>query len=283
MTPETRQYPVVEAVIDRFARWLKHRRDIAESCNCNSEEYARIAQDLNLSTAELNTLVRRGDHASDELPQMMQALRIDADAIRRVEPMVMRDLERVCALCEHKRQCAHELAAGKAAADYTEFCPNADTLGRWSRNRIDRKRLVPRFRRSQYMGRRHPPTELITARRSSDMIGWFAKEAGMRIGDLIARCEDEAGAAETTTSLADVGLLADVAAAAAAQNVTVGEFAAMSVEHFVTHANHGDWTHMFGRLTRARDPGAAFLHHLLSDAVMNGAPSFPTHAAPRSF
>lgn len=129
MTPETMHYPVVEAVIDRFARWLKHRREIAESCNCNSEEYARIAHDLNLSTAELNTLVRRGDDASDELPKMMQALRIDPEAIRRVEPMVMRDLERVCALCEHKRQCAHELAAGKAAEDYVEFCPNADTLG----------------------------------------------------------------------------------------------------------------------------------------------------------
>ncbi len=128
MTPETRQYPVVEAIIDRFARWLKHRREIAGSCNCNSEEYARIAHDLNLSTAELNTLVQRGGHASDELASMMQALRLDPEAVRRVEPMVMRDLERVCTLCGHKRECAHELAAGKAAEDYAEFCPNADTL-----------------------------------------------------------------------------------------------------------------------------------------------------------
>jgi hypothetical protein len=30
MTPETRQYPVVEAVFDRFARWSKHRREIVE-------------------------------------------------------------------------------------------------------------------------------------------------------------------------------------------------------------------------------------------------------------
>lgn len=129
MTPETRQYPVVEAIIDRFARWLKHRREIAGSCNCNSEEYARIAHDLNLSTAELNTLVRRGAHASDKLARMMHALHIDPEAIRRLEPMVMRDLERVCTLCAHKRECAHELDAGKAAEDYAEFCPNADTLG----------------------------------------------------------------------------------------------------------------------------------------------------------
>jgi hypothetical protein len=115
------------------------------------------------------------------------------------------------------------------------------------------------------------------------MIGWFAQEAGMRIGDLIERCEDEAEAAETATSLGDIGLLTDVAAAAAAYNVTVGEFAAMSVEHFVTHAHYTDWAHMFGRVTRAPDPGAAFLHHILSDAVMYGAPHLPAPAMPRSF
>jgi len=105
----------------------------------------------------------------------------------------------------------------------------------------------------------------------------------MRIGDLIARCEDEAVAAETAISLGDIELLADVAAAAAARSVTVGEFAAMSVEHFVTHAHYSDWANMFGRVTRTPDPGAAFLHHVLSDAVINGAPSLSTTAAPRSF
>jgi hypothetical protein len=115
------------------------------------------------------------------------------------------------------------------------------------------------------------------------MIAYLHRRAGMRIGDLITRCEDEAVAAETTTSLGDVGLLADIAAAAAAQNVTLGEFAVMSVEHFVTHAHYTDWAHMFGRVTRAPDPGAAFLHHILSDAVMNGAPHLPAPAMPRSF
>ena len=45
-----------------------------------------------------------------------------------VEPMVMRDLERVCALCEQKRRCAHELAAGTTSEHYEDFCPNALTL-----------------------------------------------------------------------------------------------------------------------------------------------------------
>src|SRR5262245_21447537 len=128
MTPQARQYPVVDAVIDIFVKWLKHRRDIAESCNCDSEDDARIAHDLNISTGELNELVRRGPHAADALPDMMTALGIDPKAVARVEPMVMRDLERVCSVCAHKRQCTREIEAGTAAEHYDEFCPNAPTL-----------------------------------------------------------------------------------------------------------------------------------------------------------
>src|SRR5262245_2140892 len=128
MATETRQYPVVESVIDIFARWLKHRREIAESCNCDSEEYAHIARDLNVSPGELDELVRRGAHAADALPKMMAELHIDQRAVVRVEPMVMRDLERVCSLCDHKRRCARELAAGTGAQHYADYCPNASTL-----------------------------------------------------------------------------------------------------------------------------------------------------------
>ena len=128
MTREAMHYPVVESVIDMFARWLKHRRDIVELCNCGSEEYARIAHDLNVSTGELDELVRRGADAADALPKMMAALHIDSQKIVQVEPMVMRDLQRVCSLCEQKRRCDYEFAAGTATEHYADFCPNASTL-----------------------------------------------------------------------------------------------------------------------------------------------------------
>src|SRR6516225_9009256 len=105
-------------------------------------------------------------------------------------------------------------------------------------------------------------------------------EVEMMIGDLIQRFDDEAIAAETLASLGDVALLADIAAAAAEQNVTLGEFATMSVERFVVGANDEDWLRMFTSVTRASDPGAAFLHHILSDAVRNAAPDIPAKSAP---
>ena len=67
-------------------------------------------------------------HAADELPQMLQALGIDLEGLARTEPLVLRDMERVCSLCNHKRQCDRDLAAGTAAAHYEEYCGNADTI-----------------------------------------------------------------------------------------------------------------------------------------------------------
>jgi Family of unknown function (DUF6455) len=121
-------YPVVESLIDLFARWLQHRREIADRCACDATEYALIARDMGLSPSELDQLVRRGPHAADELPKMMAALGLDAKAIARAQPLVVRDLQRVCALCEQKKQCDRDLGAGTAAQHYKEYCLNASTF-----------------------------------------------------------------------------------------------------------------------------------------------------------
>jgi hypothetical protein len=87
-----------------------------------------MAIDLGVSPDELDQLIRRGPHAADELPKMMAAIGLDAKAISRAQPLVMRDLERVCVLCERKDQCDRDLAAGTAAQHYKEYCVNAETL-----------------------------------------------------------------------------------------------------------------------------------------------------------
>ena len=43
---------------------------------------------------------------------------------------VLRDMERVCALCPHKRRCNEDLAAGTSPEHYQEYCPNAPTIKR---------------------------------------------------------------------------------------------------------------------------------------------------------
>jgi hypothetical protein len=72
-------------------------------------------------------------------------------------------------------------------------------------------------------------------------------------------------------SLGDVALLANVSRAAAEQNVTLGEFATMAVERFGARASDQGWLAIVGCLTRADEPGARFLHHVLSVALAGAA------------
>ena len=128
MTVQQTPYPVVSRVVDIFGEWLKHRRELREMREIDAANFGRIAGDLRMSSADLEALVRQGPHAADELPKMLAALGIDQDDLTRTEPVVLRDMERVCALCGQKRRCDRDLAAGTSAAHYQEYCANAHTI-----------------------------------------------------------------------------------------------------------------------------------------------------------
>ena len=94
----------------------------------DTTEFDRIASDLRVSPGELDTLVQRGPHAADELPKLLKVLGIDEADLARTEPLVLRDMERVCAMCASKRQCDRDLAAGTSAEHYEGYCLNAPTI-----------------------------------------------------------------------------------------------------------------------------------------------------------
>ena len=76
----------------------------------------------------LDTLVRQGPHAADELPKLLKVLGIDEADLARTQPLVLRDMERVCAMCASKHQCDRDLAAGTSAEHYEGYCLNAPTI-----------------------------------------------------------------------------------------------------------------------------------------------------------
>jgi transcriptional regulator with XRE-family HTH domain len=128
MTAQSKSYPVVEMLTSTFSDWLKHRRELNEMRQLDTSEFDRIASELRVSPGDLNELVRQGPHAADELPKMLKVLGIDEEALTRSQPLVLRDMERVCALCHHKAQCDRDLADGTAAEHYEGYCPNAPTI-----------------------------------------------------------------------------------------------------------------------------------------------------------
>src|SRR3569833_854263 len=131
MTDQDHAYFRLQLLIDGFADWLQHRRALSELRQMDKETDTRIASDLRISPGELSELVRNGPHAADELPMMLKALGIDEAALARSEPLVLRDMERGCAMCKDKPRCHRDLAAGTRAEHYEAYCLTAPTIDRF--------------------------------------------------------------------------------------------------------------------------------------------------------
>jgi hypothetical protein len=132
MASATGTESIAGRLIGKLTGFLDRFRDIGEIRSLSAAEVDSVAHDLRISPAELETLVSRGRHGPDELPQMLKALGIDENAIKREEPGVLQDMRRVCALCVEKSRCNRELEAGTAAEHHRDYCANTytvDTLG----------------------------------------------------------------------------------------------------------------------------------------------------------
>jgi hypothetical protein len=136
MTTHAKPYSRLELVISTFADWLKHRREMREMRELDRVEFDRIATDLRVSPIDLEDLVRQGPHSADELPKMLRELGISEADLAKTQPMLLRDMERVCALCGQKRQCDHDLIAGTAAEHFADYCPNAPTISELNKTTV---------------------------------------------------------------------------------------------------------------------------------------------------
>jgi hypothetical protein len=135
MTPSIKSHPLVDKVIDIFGDWLKHRREIREMRELDAGEFARIAHELCVTPGDLDTFVRQGPHATSELPKLLKALGIEEKTLARSQPLVLRDMERVCASCVRKAQCDQDLDAGTSDQHYETYCLNASTIESLDQNR----------------------------------------------------------------------------------------------------------------------------------------------------
>ncbi len=119
------------AASNGFAAWWRNMRaaraSVGELEECGKEA-AHIAHDLGLAPSELRTLAAKGPDVAHQLEMRLEALHMDTAALRRDEPLVMRDLERVCSVCGSKRRCERDLARFPDDGVWRQYCPNATTL-----------------------------------------------------------------------------------------------------------------------------------------------------------
>lgn len=118
---------LVKTVLNSIADWVnKYRSAIDDSAMCKPQEVMKSASDLGLPASELHVLAGKGPNSLNLLRKMVTALGVDP--LVNIDPLVMRELQRVCTNCLDQRRCEHELAKGTAAEHFHDFCPNAFTL-----------------------------------------------------------------------------------------------------------------------------------------------------------
>src|SRR6516225_2633146 len=122
-------YETLEPVLDAIASWVKKYRYAAglrgELARCGPDEVALTARELGLSADELWRIARKGPDAADLLQKMLLALGVNPKTLASQDPMIMRDLQRLCITCAQKKRFRHGLAGGTAGKKFCEFCPNA--------------------------------------------------------------------------------------------------------------------------------------------------------------
>jgi hypothetical protein len=132
MTSLSAQASSQSGVARRLARWwqgwTRRRRTMMQLDCCGAGESERMAHDVGLSRSELHALAGQWPDAAEPLNRRLAALALDPADIRRVEPQVLHDLQRVCSLCSHGRECEHDLAVRPSDPAWREYCPNEMTL-----------------------------------------------------------------------------------------------------------------------------------------------------------
>jgi Family of unknown function (DUF6455) len=116
-----------DKMLDALAVWISHQPDHAAFGLSENDELEQLAKDLGVSASELRDLVSSVPDPL-QLPDMLKALGIDEDSLRRARPTLLRALQRRCAHCAVVARCRHSLDQHVAAEDYEQFCPNAAVL-----------------------------------------------------------------------------------------------------------------------------------------------------------
>jgi hypothetical protein len=119
------RFNIVQLCGDAWKKWRKRHARLAEIDNSDSAEMHHMARELGTSVSELRVLVGQDEGAADLLQRRLRDLRIDP---AKIDPAVMRDLQRCCSQCRVKTLCEHELEDHPKAAAWPKYCPNEQTI-----------------------------------------------------------------------------------------------------------------------------------------------------------
>jgi hypothetical protein len=115
----------VEGFVARLRAWWQR---LGELDSLDRHERDRIAADLGVTVHDLEDLAARGPRAAELLHRRLTALGLSRVDVEHMGNHLMRDLERTCSCCEHKRTCEHDLSSRPDDPTWKSYCPNATSL-----------------------------------------------------------------------------------------------------------------------------------------------------------
>lgn len=116
-------------------RWWQRQTSLRELDSLSRGALRELAGDVAVNEADLYNLISRSASDDELLPRLLASTGLDADRLALQQPAVMRDMAVVCAGCAMTQRCRRELDREEAAANYRQYCGNADTIGALRRER----------------------------------------------------------------------------------------------------------------------------------------------------
>lgn len=123
--PSSKPAGILHSLADAWTRYRKRRTAMAELRALNHDDLERMVHDAGVTYGDLLVLAKQNGDAAALLYRRLKLADMDA---AKIDPAVMRDLQRCCTLCEVKKQCMHDLADDPKPANWPQYCPNHHTI-----------------------------------------------------------------------------------------------------------------------------------------------------------
>jgi len=107
-------------ILESWRSWRKMRKGLAELHQLRTG-LELLARDVNLSPWDLRAVAAKWPDDGDLLRRRLTTLQLDPEQFSSVQLGALRDLQRVCTLCDSKSPCEHDLARDASSADWRGY------------------------------------------------------------------------------------------------------------------------------------------------------------------
>jgi hypothetical protein len=126
--PATSPWKMLDGVRQWWRNWRGRAFTSPSWACCGEYEVERMAHDLGMPSSELRKIADHGPDAADLLLRRMAELDLDSKEVAATAPGTFQDLQRLCTLCESRRQCARDLGRDPNDKAWEDYCPNVAML-----------------------------------------------------------------------------------------------------------------------------------------------------------